>query len=62
MNYWAFEYLIGGQNPRGKKKAEKEGKRNQTTSIEIKLIKFIAFIYFTIVENVFLEVFCYVLF
>lgn len=40
MNYSSFEDLVGGQNPKEKKKVEKEGKSNQKTSIEIELMKF----------------------
>lgn len=38
-------------------KVEKDGNRNQETSIEIKLIEFVTFNCITIVENGFIEVF-----
>lgn len=62
MNYWAFERWVAGQNPKERKKTEKEEKRNQKTSVEIELIQFVTFVCITIVENKFIKVgFCFVL-
>lgn len=62
MNYWAFERWVGGQNPKERKKTEKEEKINQKTSVEIELIQFVTFVCITVVENKFIKVdFCFVL-